>query len=314
MAKLPWHNDYPLDPARVRDILGVDLGAELTLEHVVALGEGWDFTTYLIDGEWVFRFPKRRQSARQLARERRLLDAIGDALADQPVAIPRYRYVVERSKRFALGYVGYPLLRGDALVDCHDELDPAVIGRELGRFLKQLQTAPAPLRPPRVYRDSFPSDLIEFRREFADARASLPESIAAACERLLARTPPRDPGPPVFQHGDLGAEHILIDRARGSIVAVIDWGDAGWGNGVADVVGLWGWGGDPAVAAAVSEWGRVMSTDDWIRLRTWGVAYAIGTAYYGYKDGRQGLHAAALRWLDRMNRAGQLDDPAARDG
>src|SRR5512139_4167984 len=94
MEKLPWHNSYPLDPPRVAQILAADL-SDLAVEHVEALGEGWDFATFLVNDEWVFRFPKRRQAGRQLAREHKFLDAVAQPLADQPIAIPRYRYHIQ---------------------------------------------------------------------------------------------------------------------------------------------------------------------------------------------------------------------------
>ena len=312
MQRNPWHNDYPLDPERVREILAQDL-PELRVAEVSVLGEGWDFSTFLIDDAWVFRFPKRRQCARQLAREHTLLEALAAPLASDSIAIPRYRYFVRKSARFALAYVGYPMLRGDALIDCStDAVDRLEIGRQLGGFLRRLH-AVAPSRPPRIYHDTFPSDLGEFRRELKQSSSALPAPIAAACERLFERAPNPDPAPPLFQHGDLGAEHILVDTSRNQITAIIDWADAGWGNSVGGLVGLWAWGGDAAVGAAMSGSNQTLSRDDWARLRLWGVAYAIGSAYYGYKDHRDPLHATALGWLERMHCAGQLADPETPD-
>ena len=273
-----------------------------------------DFATFLVNDEWVFRFPKRRQSARHLAREYKLLEALATPLAEQSIAIPRYRYHVQTPRLAPLAYVGYPMLRGDPLIECgSDSIDQIDIGNQLGSFLRRLH-AVAPSRRPRVYHDQFASNLIEIRRELDESIVALPTQVATACVALLARTPPLDEGPPQFQHGDLGAEHILVDRPRGRIVAIIDWGDAGWGNSVADLVGLWAWGGDHAVHAALPPWGRTLSDDDWTRLRMWGAAYAVGCAYYGYKDRRDPLHATALGWLERIQAAGQLADPRAPNG
>jgi aminoglycoside phosphotransferase (APT) family kinase protein len=312
MEKFPWHNSYPLDPPRVAQILAADL-SDLAVERVEVLGEGWDFATFLVNGEWVFRFPKRRQTGRQLAREYKFLEAVAQPLADQPVAIPRYRYHVSTPVLAPLPYVGYALLRGDPLIDCAvDSVDPVDIGNQLGAFLQRLN-AVAPSRRPRIFHDHFPASLIDFRRELEESAVALPAQLARECAALLGRTPPLDEGPPQFQHGDLGAEHILVDRQRGRITAIIDWGDAGWGNSVADLVGLWTWGGDRAVRAALPPWGRSLSDDDWVRLRMWGAAYAIGSAYYGYKDRRDPLRTTALGWLERMQRAGQLADPSTPD-
>ena len=310
--KLPWHNDHPLQPARVAEILAADL-IDLVPLRVAVLGEGWDFVTFVVNDDWVFRFPKRRQAVRQLAREASVLDTLAPRLADQPISIPHYRYHVRQPALAPLPYGGYPLLRGEALIECPaDCVDRDDIGHQLGAFLGRLDTA-APLPPPRVFHDSFASNLVDFRRELDATIKALPTEIARACIDLLARTPPLDAGPPRFQHGDLGAEHILIDRARGRITAIIDWGDAGWGNSVGDLVGLWAWGGDRAVAAALPPSGLALSREHWIRLRMWGAAAAMGTAYYGYTDAREALLATAIGWLERMQRAGQLADPATPD-
>ena len=205
------------------------------------------------------------------------------------------------------------MLRGDALIDCPaDAIDRLEIGRQLGGFLARVHAA-APTRAPRIYHDSFPADVIAFRRELDEANEALPTPIASACERLFAHAPSPDTRPPRFHHGDLGVEHILVDRDRNRITAIIDWGDAGWGNPVGDLVGLWAWGGDTAVRAALAACDQQLSRGDWARLRLWGVAYAIGSAYYGYKDHRDPLHATALGWLERMFCAGQLADPGTPD-
>ncbi len=312
MQRDPWHNDFPLDPPRVAEVIAADL-PEFPDPRVAVLGEGWDFSTFLVDDEWVFRFPKRRQCVRPLAREFKLLEALAGPLAGQAIAIPRYRFNVHTPVLSPVAYVGYPMLRGESLIDCTTEsIDRVGIGRQLGEFLQRLH-ASAPAPRPRIYHDQFPSNLIDFRRELDESSAALPPKIAAACAQMLARTPTPHEGPPQFQHGDLGAEHILVDRGRGAIVAIIDWGDAGWGNRVADLVGLWAWGGDGAVRGTLSTWGQTLAPDDWARLRQWGVAYAIGSAYYGYKDRRDPLHATALGWLERMQKAGQLADPETPD-
>lgn len=312
MQRDPWHNDFPMTPARVAEIIAADL-PDFPDPQVAVLGEGWDYTTFLVDSEWVFRFPKRRQWVRQLARERKVLDALAAPLARQSIAIPHYRYHVEAPVLSKVAYVGYRFLSGEPLVDCHaDSLDNAAIARQLGVFLRLLQAA-TPTRKPRTYHDQFPSDLIAFRQELDESSVALPPAIAEECRMALERAPAIDREAPRFQHGDLGVEHILVDRDRSEIVSIIDWGDAGWGNRIADLVGLWAWGGDRAVRAALPEWGQTLASHDWTRLRQWGIAYAVGSAYYGYKDGRDPLHATALGWLERMHDAGQLIDPGTSD-
>jgi aminoglycoside phosphotransferase (APT) family kinase protein len=308
---LPWHDAHPLDAHDVAAIVAADF-PEFRDAAVTPLGDGWDFKVFLLDDTWAFRFPKRRQCVRILEREMALLDALAAKLPTSPVDFPHYRYRVREPLRFALPYGGYRHLPGTPLIDNRAEgTDPFAIGAQLGEFLRTLQRA-APLPRPRTYRDQIAADLLAIRAELDAVAAVLPAHITTASRALLTRVPPPDDDAVCFQHDDLGAEHILIEC--GGISAIIDWGDAGWGHPVADAVGLWAWGGDLAVNGALTTWQRTLTRGDWARLRLRGAAYAIGSAYYGYKAQRDALYATALGWLERMYQAGQLFDPAAPDG
>jgi aminoglycoside phosphotransferase (APT) family kinase protein len=310
-SRLPWHDEAPLDVAAAAAIIAADL-PEFRGAAVERLGDGWDFKLFLVDGRWAFRFPKRRQCARQLEREIALLATLAARWPGGSIDFPRYRYHVDAPRRFAWPYAAYPLLPGTPLVDCsYDLVNPIMIGTDLGRLLRQLNERP-PLPRPRHYRDHIAADLTSLRAELDAVAAALPEHLVEPSQRLLARIPPPEDDALVFGHGDLGVEHVLVDGSR--ITAVIDWGDAGWGHPVADLVGLWAWGGDAAVDAALTTWQRAFSRRDWARLRQRGAAYAIGSAYYGYKDARDLLFRAALGWLERMYRTGQLYDPELPDG
>ena len=46
--------------------------------EVVYLAEGWDFFVFEVDGEWIFRFPKRAQEVERLRREVAFLRGIDD--------------------------------------------------------------------------------------------------------------------------------------------------------------------------------------------------------------------------------------------
>jgi aminoglycoside phosphotransferase (APT) family kinase protein len=309
--RLPWHDEAPLDVDTAAAIIAADL-PEFRGAAVERLGDGWDFKLFLVDGRWAFRFPKRRRCARTLEREIALLARLATTWSGGSVDFPRYRYHVEAPRRFAWPYAAYPLLPGTPLVECdHDVAAPSVIGTDLGRFLRQLNAHP-PLPRPRHYRDQIAADLTSLRAELDAVASALPPHLAEAGQRALARPPAPEDDVVAFGHGDLGVEHLLVDAGR--ISAVIDWGDAGWGHPVADLVGLWAWGGDAAVDAALATWQRAFARRDWARLRQRGAAYAIGSAYYGYKDGRDLLFRTALGWLERMYRTGQLYDPELPDG
>jgi aminoglycoside phosphotransferase (APT) family kinase protein len=306
----PWHNRFPQTADEVARVVASDIPA-LAGCRAVPLGEGWDYCAFLVDDTWVFRFPKRRQAGRALLREAQTLERLR-AVASLPVAVPEYRFVVESSGSFPTAYAGYACLAGEPIHALRTlDLDTAALARALGAFLGTVHRA-TPIPRPRGVCDDFVGTLSEFRRVLNEAAAGLPPRFVAAARRLLDAAPPRWNGEAVFVHGDLGAEHILVD-GQGRLAAVIDWGDAGWGDPLGDFVGLWAWAGDAATRLALDAAAQPMSEETWRRLRTWGTCYAIGTFHYGYKAGREAYARAGLEWLTRLHRAGQLDDPGASD-
>jgi aminoglycoside 2''-phosphotransferase len=58
---------------------------ELPVRDIAFLGAGMDSDAYLVDDEWVFRFPKREAAARALGREAAVLPKLAGRL---PVATP----------------------------------------------------------------------------------------------------------------------------------------------------------------------------------------------------------------------------------
>lgn len=49
---------------------------------------------------------------------------------------------------------------------------------------------------------------------------------------------PRDPYAPVFLHGDINDENVLVDESDGSVVGLVDWSDAIVGDACIDMSGV----------------------------------------------------------------------------
>ena len=308
--QLPWHNDFPLSVDEVARIVAGDI-EEFAGCRASVLGEGWDFTTFLVDERIVFRFPKRRQCVRPLKREIESLARLRPLIASCGIAIPDYRHVVERSNAFPLAYGGYPLLPGRPLVEvAAAAIDAIALADSIGRLVGAIRANP-PTRAPRPAPDDFsPADILE---ELDDATPALPAKVATACRAMIARYAPAQRIARAFSHGDLGVEHVLIDDG-GRAVALIDWGDAGFAHVALDFVGLWAWGGDEIAARAIAAAGVRLSADEWRRMRFTGICYSIGTVYYGYKDGHEAFCESGLQWLSRAFAHGQIEDPSRPDG
>src|SRR5207244_11717795 len=76
---------------------------------IFEIDDGYDFEVAIVDGDWVFRFPRRAGVEEALELEITLLPTLAPAL---PVDVPSFEHV-SRNPLF----VGYPLIRGEPFVD-----------------------------------------------------------------------------------------------------------------------------------------------------------------------------------------------------
>ncbi len=76
---------------------------------ILEIDDGYDFEVAIVDDDWVFRFPRRAGVEEALELEIVLLPLLAPAL---PVNVPSFEHV-SRAPLF----VGYPLIRGEPLVD-----------------------------------------------------------------------------------------------------------------------------------------------------------------------------------------------------
>jgi len=89
-----------------RDLIAHALGR--TPATILDIEDGYDFQVAIVDGEWVFRFPRRSGVEEALELEIAVLPAVAHVL---PVKIPSFEYVMRDPL-----FVGYRLIRGPPLV------------------------------------------------------------------------------------------------------------------------------------------------------------------------------------------------------
>lgn len=222
------------DEPTIRALLrrhGVPVAASL-LELLPHAGWGGENDAWLVDGRWIFRFPRTAEAAMALDREVCFLPALA---ARSPLAVPRFAHVARGGQAGPL-FVGYEAIPGRPLRgDDVRAASPSQAGRmagQLGRFLAALHTLPvdealacgvAP--PPDDARD-------HWRRAYERARAAIFPVLAADERRWVSRLFETMLGDdrylrytPAVCHGDLSSDHILHDPATMALTGVIDFGD-----------------------------------------------------------------------------------------
>ena len=123
----------------VLDALQSDFPA-LEIETLTALGEGWNSSAFLVNEQWVFRFPKRKDVEEHLNRELNLLPQLAGIL---PVAVPQFSFTARTPLSFPFSYAGYRKMEGLFAWDIPDErLDQASVARSFAEVLTTLHEYP----------------------------------------------------------------------------------------------------------------------------------------------------------------------------
>ncbi len=72
---MAWAPEIAVDRELARHLIGSQF-PELELRSLELIGEGWDNTVWLVDGEWSFRFPRREVAVPLVERELAVLPLI----------------------------------------------------------------------------------------------------------------------------------------------------------------------------------------------------------------------------------------------
>jgi aminoglycoside phosphotransferase (APT) family kinase protein len=80
----PWTPEKAVGPELARALIALQF-PELAPVLLVSMGAGWDNTAYLVNGTWVFRFPRRWVAANLIRMEAAILPAIAQRL---PLSVP----------------------------------------------------------------------------------------------------------------------------------------------------------------------------------------------------------------------------------
>lgn len=229
-----WDADIDLSPEAAALLIERQFPA-LAPARLEAFGVGWDNTAYLVNGRFVFRFPRRRVAAGFIEREARVLPLLAPHL---PLAVPLPSHIGVPADGYPYSFAGYPLIPGVTAcrVPWTDE-GRARLAEPLARFLRALHH----LSVDDDTRAWAPGDEIartDLARRAGIARERLLElspnllpvdlpPLLALLDRLAA-TPPHA-GTTCWVHGDLYARHLLIDDALRPC-GIIDWGDVHLGD------------------------------------------------------------------------------------
>jgi aminoglycoside phosphotransferase (APT) family kinase protein len=295
-----WSAEVTVDSALARRLIREQF-PELELHSLRLLGEGWDNTVWLVDDEWVFRFPRRSVVIQGIENEMRLLPRLAPLL---PLPIPVPTFLGRPSDAFAWPFYGCPLLPGRELADAElDDEERLGLARPLGEFLKALHAVEMdPELPVDPFGRANMSVRVPRAREFlAEVKTlglwnppSLVDEVLTAAEALPV------PEPTVIAHGDLHLRHLLLGE-RAEPAGVIDWIDVSRNDPCVDLVLFW---------CALPPAGRdlflgaygPLSEEQLLRARVVALFLCALLAVYGRHEGMETLERSAIAGLGRTCR------------
>ena len=291
-----WTAELVVDEQLVRRLLaqfqGLDAGS------LRPFAEGWDYSIWVVDERWAFRFPRREIVVPGVRREIAVLPELAPLL---PIPVPEPVFVGEPADGFPWPFFGSALLTGRELGDAELDNDARVeVARVLARFLRVLHETEVAYELPADAnrRADMTTRVPKTREQLADLEFEGIWQRPPSVDRLLdeAERLPESRASAVV-HGDLHFRQVLVDAsARPS--GVIDWVDVCRSDPAIDLSMLWSYFPPEGREAFLGEYGPV-SEEQLLRARVVALSLSAALAHYGHKEGFAAIAREAVAGLGR---------------
>ena len=206
---------------------------------------GWDNIVLDVNGEYIFRFPRFRESEKNLRKEIRLLPVLSKYLSTR---IPKYEFVWKGNRGSPHWFAGYRRIDGiPVTIGAFRKAWTRKLAVDLGGFLNELHSREIPrskLKDVPLYK---PKDWVKLHRLLYRRVKRIVYPILdrdtrrlteAFWERLLEES--RDVAfDPTLIHGDLTDRNILFDPRRQKLTGILDWSGPLFSDPAYDFAGLY---------------------------------------------------------------------------
>lgn len=296
-----WAAEVAVDAALVRRVVGGQF-PELALDSLRLIGEGWNNSVWLVDGRWIFRFPRRKLAVPPVERQVALLPRIAPFL---PLPIPQPVFAGRPSEDFRWPFFGTPFLPGREIVAVTpDDEARARAARPFAGFLRALH-APELLELEGV--ETLPVDPMgraDMGVRVARARSRIAElhelglwEATPAVEEMLEQASALPPTSRLaVTHGDLHLRHLLL-RDDGAPAAVIDWDDLCRADPAIDLVLYWSFLPPSARPAFLDPY--PVAEDQLLRARVLSLFLCGALAVYGRHRRLPALERESIAGIER---------------
>ena len=238
MGTEQWHPDINITDAFARNIIERQFH-ELSPINITLIGEGWDNKVFLVNNQFVFRFPHRKIAAKLIERENAVLGYLQDIVN---LEIPNPVYVGKPKENYPYHFHGYQMIKGKSGCHAHLSMDSrseSVL--KIAEFLKQLhyinETEARAIGAEDQFFDRTNSSSIIYelkkRVEKINRRNIASINLTTFNEEITIAAAVNLPKKRVLVHGDLYCRHLMFDNNK--LTGIIDWGDIGINSPAVDL-------------------------------------------------------------------------------
>lgn len=284
-----WEAEIVVDEALARRLL--EQFPELEAEALRPLGYGWDYTIWVVDEQYAFRFPRRQVVVPGTEREIAVLPKLAQ-LVSLPVPAPLF--VGRPGNEYPWPFYGSHLLPGQELSRLDDE-DRLAVALQLAGFLRELHAVdldePLPLD---VNGRADMTRRVPLAREtLAEIDWPAPDSVAATLDEAEQLPSPELTA---VVHGDFHFRQVLVEGRR--VTGVVDWVDVCRSDPAIDLALLWSLLEPPQRAAFLEAYGEV-SDEQLLRARVLAINLCAALASQARAEGLLAVEREALAGLSR---------------
>jgi aminoglycoside phosphotransferase (APT) family kinase protein len=289
MSSLPWEPDRPLTREVAATLIAACFPA-IASAGLQPLDSGWEFDAFLTTDGWVFRFPRRAESANLFGSEARVHRLVAPVLPSH-VAVPQVELMGSPMFGFPYPFAGHRFIAGIPADAIAQHLLPTV-ARQIATVLGALHSVPEHRARQAGVREMDVND--EGRREWlehgftaASRLRGLDPVVDQAVTWLSQVSLPgmRMDGPLHLIHHDLSPEHVVVDATTGVVNGVLDWTDAILGDAARDFVFLATWQGWRFVEQVLDDYPRTVDREFRTRLRSMAQLLSLMWLVYAQEQG-----------------------------
>jgi len=234
----------PMDVDRCRRLIE-RFAPDIEIRTCQPVTDGWSSYVLDVNGELIFRFPRRSEIMQGVEKEILLLPLLAETL---PVEVPKYDVIARDRPDGPVLFVGYDKIQGQQLDQ--DSLPVQAqrrpLARDIGELLSALHGIPtdglaaANLAPVTAgdWRCQYQA---MFGRAQSDVYPLLNAEIRSAESAFWHEFLDDDDNfrfTPALIHADLSPQNIICDSEQCTVAGVIDWEDAQVGDPAMDITGV----------------------------------------------------------------------------